>query len=181
VSAERILSRIHIDTTTGCWLWNGVCNADGYGVVQAGASKRKMAHRVVYEMYRGQIPEGLHCDHLCRVHGCVNPWHIEPVTPRENVLRGIGPSARAAKATHCRRGHYYSPDNTRINSDGSRKCIACDRAECQAKRDRDVAAYNADARNRWAANRDAINARRRELAAQKRAALAPFRKEPAND
>lgn len=157
---ERLLMRVHINATTGCWEWLGYKASNGYGRIAINKSGRP-AHRIAYTFFREAVPVTLVCDHLCRNRGCVNPWHIEIVTIRENVLRG----ARATKATHCRLGHPYSPDNTRINSDGGRRCILCERAWYQAKRDRDVAAYNADARERWAANRDAINARRRELAA----------------
>lgn len=46
-----------------------------------------MAHRYMYEREVGQIPEGMHLDHLCRVRACVEPAHLEPVTPRENAVR----------------------------------------------------------------------------------------------
>ena len=55
-----------------------------------------MAHRFAYEEYVGPIPDGLQIDHLCRNKWCVNPEHLEPVTCRENALRGVAPSVRLA-------------------------------------------------------------------------------------
>lgn len=72
---------------TGCWIWLGELNRNGYGRVCV-KGKRPVAHRHVYETLVGPIPEGLLLDHLCRVRCCVNPSHLEPVTPKENTLRG---------------------------------------------------------------------------------------------
>lgn len=47
------------------------------------------AHRLSYELFVGPIPDGYELDHLCRNRGCVNPAHLEAVTHRVNVLRGL--------------------------------------------------------------------------------------------
>jgi hypothetical protein len=85
------------------------------------------AHRYAFELLRHEVPDGLALDHLCRDHGCVNPWHLEPVTPRENVLRGVGRTAVNARKTHCIHGHPFTADNTVIKAEG-RACRACKRA-----------------------------------------------------
>jgi hypothetical protein len=72
-----------VDGSTGCWLWQRCIDRGGYG--QMGKST---AHRYVFNLYRGAIPDGLHIDHLCRVRHCVNPSHMELVSPTENVRRG---------------------------------------------------------------------------------------------
>jgi len=72
---------------TGCWLWMGGRDKNGYGYYCSGGSVR-CAHRVAYEQLVGTIPEGLHIDHLCRNPSCVNPEHMEPVTLLENLQRG---------------------------------------------------------------------------------------------
>src|SRR6266496_2265386 len=74
-----------------CWLWTGKTGRDGYGRIGLGgrgALVRVRAHRFAYELLIGPIPDGLQIDHLCRVRHCVNPAHLEPVTQRENILRG---------------------------------------------------------------------------------------------
>lgn len=76
----------------------------------------------------GPIPEGLSLDHLCRHPWCVNPAHLDPVEHAENVRRGasgIKAMARAALQTHCKHGHEFTPENTRISAQGSRVCRAC--------------------------------------------------------
>jgi hypothetical protein len=72
---------------SGCWLWTGEMNRNGYGRVRSDG-KRVMAHRRAWELLRGPIPTGLVLDHLCRNRHCCNPAHLEPVTVRENTLRG---------------------------------------------------------------------------------------------
>jgi hypothetical protein len=110
-----------------CWEWVGSRDKAGYGQI---ARKRRLyrAHRFVYEQHKGPIPNGLDLDHLCRNRGCVNPAHLEPVTRRENVLRGQGlPAANAAK-THCSKGHPFIDGNLVANSlrHGWRLCRTCD-------------------------------------------------------
>ena len=86
------------------------------------------AHRVAYELMRGPIPDGLTLDHLCRNVGCVNPDHLEPVTMKENILRGYSPAAQAARRDECAHGHAYTPENTYRYANGSRRCRICQRA-----------------------------------------------------
>jgi hypothetical protein len=76
---------------TPCFVWLGNVSGRGYGIFGEGTgeSYRKIyAHRRAYEASKGEIPEGLEIDHLCRVHACVNPEHLEAVTHAENVRRG---------------------------------------------------------------------------------------------
>jgi hypothetical protein len=71
-----------------------------------------------------------------RVRNCVRPDHLEPVTQRENVLRGVGTAATHAKQTHCEHGHEFTPEHTIIRRNGSRECRPC-------KQDRDALRYQA--------------------------------------
>src|SRR3990170_1687130 len=107
----------------GCWEWMGARSTAGYGRILVGSRRdgsRKLiqAHRWAYEGLVGSIPAGLQSDHLCRNRACVNPAHIEPVSCRENLHRGIGHGAES----HCPQGHPYSGVNLYINSKGGRIC-----------------------------------------------------------
>lgn len=86
MSLEKLQPRILV-TPSGCWEWQGELNRNGYGRVWI-EGRRLMVHRVVWELLRGPIGEGLVLDHLCKVRCCCNPDHLDPVTQRENVHRG---------------------------------------------------------------------------------------------
>ena len=110
-----------------CWLWVGSRNRQNYGQFNYGG-RVVGAHRIAYELLRGGIPEGLEIDHLCRNPQCVNPDHLEPVTDRENIMRGMLPilaKHQQVVKTHCPHGHPYSAENTYYDNKGSRVCRAC--------------------------------------------------------
>ena len=120
---ERFWAKVR--KTDTCWEWTAQRNW-GYGRFALTHRKMVRAHRFSYELHKGPIPQGLVIDHLCRNKACVNPDHLELVTNRENVLRGVGTSAVNAKKTHCKRGHHLSGDNLYVNPrDGSRHCRSC--------------------------------------------------------
>ena len=115
-----------------CWKWQGSKSSNGYGIVRWNISdtgKAIQAHRFIYEMVKGKIPDGKVLDHLCKNTDCVNPDHLEPVSQRENILRGEGFAAVQAKKTHCKRGHEFNEANTIITDGKSgypiRKCRIC--------------------------------------------------------
>ena len=120
---DRLMKKIEV--VGECWLWTAGKAPNGYGKCWLDG-RTVGAHRAIYELLVGPIPEGLVIDHLCRVRHCVNPDHLEPVTQQENLLRGDTFQARNRAKTHCPQGHPYDESNTRMFA-GKRACRTCGR------------------------------------------------------
>ena len=123
----------------GCWLWKARSKSNGYGQFSIGGKNNRTyrvlyAHRYAYERLVGPIAEGKELDHLCRVRACVNPAHLEVVTHQQNMLRGEGVTAQAARRTHCIHGHSFDLFNTKRRKDGARLCRACHRENARKHR-----------------------------------------------
>lgn len=122
--AERFWAKVL--KSEGCWMWAGAKGGRGYGHI-GDQGKVRGAHRVAYEFAKGPIPKGLTIDHLCRQRDCCNPDHLEAVTNKVNILRGVGTGAKNARKAHCERGHRFSIENTYTPSKGGRGCRECRR------------------------------------------------------
>lgn len=124
VILRRLLAKV--ERRDGHWIWTGA-TAKGYGMAWSGQTTEaghylpEGAHRAMYRMLVGEIPAGMQIDHLCRTPLCVNPAHLEPVTPRENVRRIF------AGVRECKNGHPFDEANTYFRPSGRRSCRACNR------------------------------------------------------
>jgi hypothetical protein len=122
-----------------CWPWLGGLDRGGYGKMRD-QRRTKGVHRVAYELAVGPIPDGMTIDHLChtadesclggitcRHRRCINPLHLEPVTPGENTARGRSGRTSGAhnrRKTHCPKGHPYDEANT-VRTGLRRVCREC--------------------------------------------------------
>ncbi len=159
--AERFWPKVQ--KTDGCWLWTASKNKLGYGQFTVRHGFPPMpAHRMSYLLTYGSLPEApLVLDHLCRNPSCVRPDHLEPVTQRENIMRGLSVAAQNAVKTHCPQGHPYDAANT--SQSYGRHCRACKRERqavynhatnhtyptCGVMISRRAASCNAHKRTRW--------------------------------
>lgn len=124
----------HIDKTENCWTWTGakaVKNARhtpvyyGEYAIRFPRIEKYYAHRFSYEFFKGPIPDGFQIDHVCKNTLCVNPDHLEAVTPKTNVLRGNTIAAKNKTKTHCPKGHPYDIKNTYIVRKYGREMREC--------------------------------------------------------
>lgn len=118
-----------LDRTTECWLWTGFKVTHGYGgLMHEGVMMS--AHRWSYQYHLGPIAKGMHIHHKCRVKHCVNPDHLEMLTPLAHAKHNP-----PAKKTHCLRGHPLTEFYKSIRPDGtySRRCKVCHLDLCRRR------------------------------------------------
>lgn len=129
----RLVSKVAAEGD--CWIWQASTDRNGYGSFRLDG-RLIGAHRASYLLHRGEIPPGLELDHLCRTPACVNAWHLEPVTPQENFLRGESPTATYVRTGACKRGHEFNEQNTHIDREGKKKCRPCAAAYARTRKAR---------------------------------------------
>jgi hypothetical protein len=137
MSAKKPFETWEVDADD-CWLWTRYIDKQGYGMTSNHV--HRYAHRLVYAERVGPIPKGMQLNHTChsadascaggptcKHRRCVNPAHLEPVTPKENVKRGNSLVNAKANQTHCIHGHEFTEENTYIRKNGCRVCKECRR------------------------------------------------------
>lgn len=123
INAENFWKKVRV--TEGCWEWLAYKDKDGYGTFRVG-DKKQMAHRVSFALHFGRAPRSENViDHLCKNTGCVNPSHIEEVSPLENLMRGNNLSAVALRTGNCIRGHNNWKDRVLSTGKIKRVCLDC--------------------------------------------------------
>lgn len=132
---DKLLGKVEKVTESGCWIWMGYTNPQGYGRTPW-SGRILAAHRIIYEHFKGPIPEGMLACHSCDVPSCCNPDHIFIGTEYDNAIDAFRKGRmyprkairkRVAIQTsrgHCKRGHPYSGYNL-ITPGGRRKCRIC--------------------------------------------------------
>lgn len=139
------------DRSGDCWQWTGRISATGYGYCWIRGVPAEGAHRVAYLLTHGSIPPGMQIDHTCHTRdkncrrgsdcphrSCVNPDHLEAVTPAENVARS---RTKDSTVDHCKNGHELTDANTYLWTDRaglvSRVCRTCNRNKVRRFRERE--------------------------------------------
>jgi hypothetical protein len=138
--SERLLART--ERRGSCLIWTGTVNTGGYGQIKNEHGRKEYVHRVSHRLFIGPIPDGYHVDHVksrgCEPTRCVEPAHLEAVTPRENVARSTAPGAFTIRTGTCPRGHHQTPENVyiipRTGNHACQPCIKAKAAEAYLRR-----------------------------------------------
>lgn len=123
-SKSRLIEH-RIILTSGCWIWNGAKDDNGYGRIGF-AYETWLVHRLSFHLFKPEeFKENLHTCHKCDTPSCFNPEHLYSGTDMDNkqdeVRKG---KIFNSRKRFCPKGHEYTPDNIYKNGTG-RKCKIC--------------------------------------------------------
>lgn len=124
IAIDRFFAKV--DKSDYCWNWTGTISIKKYGSFSFNG-KMMLAHRFAWILENGDIPSNLVIDHICRNRSCVRVEHLRLVSNRENILCGVGASAKNFAKTHCKHGHAFEGDNL-VMEGTRRRCRACRKA-----------------------------------------------------
>lgn len=119
---KRFWAKVDERSPEECWPWLDTISNRGYGRFYLDSLTYVSAHVYMYELVVEPIPFGTEIDHTCKNKWCVNPYHLEVVTHRENMQRYNGTTE-----THCANGHEYAVVGFRITGHNGRTCRECAR------------------------------------------------------
>ena len=119
---ERFYSKVNFNDESNCWEWTGGKFSNGYGFFKVN-KKMLRAHRFSYEYFKGTLQTDQHIHHTCKNKICVNPDHLQQLLPKEHSYNS---SFHNALKTHCKYGHEFTGENTRIKINGKRGCKTCE-------------------------------------------------------
>jgi hypothetical protein len=136
---EKRLIQERVRIVGECWEWTGSISTNGYGQITYNRKAWK-AHRLSYAAFSGTVPEGKEIDHLCRNRRCVNPQHLEAVSKKTNILRGISFSAENARKETCPAGHPLIT----FQKQARRDCRECRREASRRVKERAKASPRTD-------------------------------------
>lgn len=131
---DRFMEKVNHDPETGCWRWTGATVESGYGRFWSGNDDDGVtnAHRWVFK-HLFEDPGEDHVHHICQNPGCVNPWHLESLTPKTHIHKG--PQSPESTGL-CRRGlHEWVPENIIEEANGARRCRPCRNAWSRSQTD----------------------------------------------
>lgn len=125
---DRIQPNI-IKVKGGCWIWIANRVGNGYGQINLRGGKKRLVHRVLWEILRGPIPQGMILCHKCDKPSCCNPDHLFIGTYKDNSddMWAKGRGVRPQKKTHCVNGHPFTTENTFLKENGTKGCKQCNR------------------------------------------------------
>jgi hypothetical protein len=131
---DRLLSFVHPEPNTGCWLFCGCTTKKGYGKFFY-KGRSQWAHIVSYKLHGGKIRKGRLLDHRCDTRPCINPEHLKPTSQRKNTARGMSPSGVNGRKVTCVRGHdlMKAPKTTRGDGRKFRRCLECEKERRHGK------------------------------------------------
>lgn len=98
---DRLCQYIHKPSGKyACWQWLG-CLVKGYGQIyctsENGKQKRRYVHRIMYELFKGQIKSDMTIDHICFNTKCTNPLHLQVLSNSDNVKRAYSAGRHYAR------------------------------------------------------------------------------------
>lgn len=161
---SKLLDKVQMEPMSGCWLWSGSQDKDGYGRCSFKGNRGWRSHRLFYLIFKGPLVKGQMIIHKCDTPSCVNPDHLRQGTAHDN-MEDMASKGRGVnqKKTHCPFGHEYKKETTYAKENGQRVCKLCMRERDHARYKKNREKVLKERKQYYAENRDRIRNRKSEL------------------